>query len=365
MPLIFDCHLDLAWNALTWKRDLTRPLAELNARDPASDEKFRGRATTTLPEMTKGRVAVCLATVMGRVPYGDDSLHGSTLDFATHEQVYAFARGQLAYYEALQDMGHVRLIHTRGELEFHWREWTSFESSDDAGTDYAPPLGIILSMEGADAMAGPDYAEKWFGLGLRSTGLVHYGSSAFAVGTGEEGPLTEAGRKLLSEFQSLGMVLDVTHLSDQSFWEAMECFSGHVIASHQACRALVPAQRQFSDDQLKAVIDRGGVVCVPCDAWMLYPNWVRGETTRDVVSIEALGDQVDHICQLAGNSMHAGIGSDLDGGYGTEQSPTGLDSIADLQKLGEQLSRRGYADADVHAIMGGNAYQFFLKHLPR
>lgn len=350
---------------MTWKRDLKLPLDDLNRNDPATDSKFRGRATTTLPEMTKGRVAVCLATVMGRVPYGDDSLHGSTLDFATHEQVFAFARGQLAYYEALQDLGHVRLIHSRGELEFHWREWSSFESSDGAASGYAPPLGIILSMEGADAMAGPGYAEKWFGWGLRSTGLVHYGSSAFAVGTGEEGPLTDEGRQLLHEFQQLGMVLDVTHLSDQSFWEAMECYPGTVIASHQACRALVPAQRQFSDEQLKAVIDREGLVCIPCDAWMLFPDWVRGETNREVVSMEALADQVDHVCQLAGNSNHVGIGSDLDGGYGTEQTPTGLDSIADLQKLGDILTQRGYADLEVAAVMGHNAYQFFLKQLPR
>ena len=355
MPLIFDCHLDLAWNAMTFRRDLTLPLEQLNAADPVEDEKFRGRATTTFPEMKKGQIAVCLATVMGRVPYGEESLHGSTLDFPTHEQVFAFARGQLAYYEAMEESGFVRLIKTSRELESHWKKWQENPNT---------PIGIIVSMEGADAMANPDVTEKWFELGLRSTGLVHYGTSAHAVGTGQEGPLSESGKSLLQTFESLGMVLDVTHLSDQSFFEAIECFSGPLIASHQACRKLVPHQRQFSDEQLAVVIVRDGLVCVPCDAWMLYPNWIRGETDRSDLSMEALCDQIDHICQLAGDTRHVGIGSDLDGGYGNEQTPTGLDSIADLQKLADLLSARSYSDNDVAAILGENAYQFFLRNLP-
>ena len=144
----------------------------------------------------------------------------------------------------------------------------------------------------------------------------------------------------------------------------MEVYSGPVIATHQACRELVPGQRQFSDEQLREVIRRSGIVCVPCDAWMLHPNWIRGETSREVVSIEALADHVDHVCQLAGNPNHAAVGSDLDGGYGTEQTPSGLDSIADLQKLGHILDGRGYSEKDIRGILGENALRFFLKHLP-
>jgi membrane dipeptidase len=269
----------------------------------------------------------------------------------------------------MEDRGVIRLIKSADDLKLHWTEWKAWSATNgllgSTGSELSePPVGVMLSMEGTDAMASPAYASRWYELGLRSAGIVHYGKSAHAVGTGQEGPLTEAGRKLLGEFHSLGMVLDVTHLSDQSFFEAVELFPGSLIASHQACRSLVPGQRQFSDDQLRVVIDRDGIVCVPCDAWMLYPDWIRGETKREVLRIGALADHIDHICQLAGNCDHAAIGSDLDGGYGIEQTPTGLDSIADLQKLNGILSERGYGEHDIAKIMGENAMRFFEKRLP-
>jgi membrane dipeptidase len=359
VPLIFDSHLDLAWNALAWKRDLLLPLDELNAREAEwTDQKFRGRATTCLPEMRRGQVAVCLGTMMARVPYGKIQVHGDTLDFPTHEQAFAYAQAQSAYYNALEWSGAIRPIETAGDLQAHWDQWKSPESEID------PPIGLILAMEGADAIVSPEQAAYWFDIGLRCASLVHYGTSAYAVGTGEDGPITDLGRALLKEFESLGIVLDLTHLCDTSFFQAIDAFGGPVCASHQACRALVPGQRQFTDEQLKIIIDRGGVIGVPCDAWMLYPGWIRGESSREVVAINALADHVDHVCQLAGNSHHVSIGSDLDGGFGTEQTPTGLDSIADLQKLDPILSQRGYTHDDVEAILGENWLRFFLEHVP-
>ena len=97
------------------------------------------------------------------------------------------------------------------------------------------------------------------------------------------------------------------------------------------------------------------------DAWMLYPGWIKGETQPEVVSLEAVVDHIDHICQLAGNSRHAAIGTDLDGGYGNEQCPHDLDTIADLQKIPELLRARGYADEDVMAIMHGNWVRCFRE----
>ncbi len=358
MSLIFDSHLDLAWNALAWKRNLQLPLSELNACDDSADAKFRGRATTCLPEMHRAKLAVCLATMMARVPYGDSQVHGETLDFSTHEQAFAYAQGQLAYYLALERIGEVRLIKTASQLRAHWDAWKS-------GGNRPLPIGLIVAMEGADAIVAPEQAQLWFEAGLRCSSLVHYGTSAYAVGTGQDGPLTEKGRRLLQAFESVGMILDLTHLSDTSFYQVIECFVGPVCASHQACRALVPGQRQFSDAQIKIVIQRGGVLGIPCDAWMLYAGWERGVTSRDVVAINALADHIDHICQLAGNCQHVCVGSDLDGGFGTEQTPTGLDSIADLQKLCPILSQRGYGDVEIDALLGENWLRFFLQHLPK
>jgi membrane dipeptidase len=194
--------------------------------------------------------------------------------------------------------------------------------------------------------------------------LAHYGPSRYAVGSGAEGPLTGEGRQLLAEMERVGMILDVTHLSEPGFTEALELFRGPLMASHNNCRALVPGDRQFSDEQIGRLVERDTVIGVAMDAWMLHPYWQKGRTPHDVVRIDAVCDHIDHICQLSGDCRHAAIGSDLDGGYGTEQTPAGLDSIADLQKLGEILARRGYSDEDIDGVFHGNWLRFFERCLP-
>ncbi|AMV36340.1 dipeptidase [Planctomyces sp. SH-PL62] len=363
MRTLIDGHLDLAWNALGWNRDITLDLDEMNRQEAnLTDHPGRGRATTSLPELRRGGVAICQATLLARakaVSRWDEFAQGpprANLDWRTQEGASAAARGQLAYYELLERRDLLRPIRTRAELDDHWARW----GADPDST----PIGYILAMEGSDPIVEPDHAQAWWDLGLRSANLAHYGASRYAVGTGEEGPLTPAGLRLLREFERLGMILDVTHLSDEGFFQAIDAFSGPILASHNNCRALVPAQRQFSDEQLKLLIERGGVIGVALDAWMMYPGWVRGETSRDVVALSALVDHIDHICQLVGNTRHVAIGSDLDGGFGTEQTPKGLDRISDLQKLDGDLAARGYPDEAVDAVFHGNWLRFFREHLP-
>jgi len=364
--LLIDSHLDLAWNALFWDRDLTLSLDELNRRDAIhSDNMARGRATTSLPELRRGGVAVCLGTLMARVAYGKPGIFSSTLDYASHHAAYAAAQGQLAYYRRLAEVGEVALIGTTGELDAHWKKWQAAECSEWPEL----PVGIIVAMEGCDGIAEPAQATDWFQDGLRCTSLVHYGTSAYAHGTGEEGPLSDAGREVLKRFSETGMILDVTHLSDESFFEAIEVFDGPLMASHQNCRALIPGQRQFTDEQIQQVIQRDGILGSALDAWMLCKGWKRGPslettTSRDQVQLDAVADHMDHICQLAGNCSHVAIGSDLDGGFGTEQTPSGLESIADLQKLADILSRKGYDDGSIDAIFHGNWLRFFRQYLP-
>jgi membrane dipeptidase len=361
MRTIFDGHLDLSWNALSWGRDITLELDDLNRSEQGlADHPARGRATTTLPEMHRGAIAACQATVLARArpearPH--DGPSRLNLDYANQEIASATARGQLAYYELLERRGVLRRIRTAGELEAHWRAW----SEDPA----AAPLGYILAMEGADPIVEVDHAAAWWELGLRSVNLAHYGRSRYAVGTGGDGPLTPDGLRLLREFERLGMILDATHLSDTSFFQALDAFNGPVLASHNNCRALVADGRQFSDEQIRRLLERGAVIGAALDAWMLAPGWVKGKTSREVVGLEAVADHIDHVCQLAGNARHAAIGSDLDGGFGTEQVPTGLDRISDLQKLDAILAGRGYPAEDVDAIFHENWLRFFRQHLPR
>ena len=361
MRIIFDGHLDLSWNALSWGRDITLELDELNRSERGmTDHPARGRATTTLPEMRRSAIAVCQATLLcrarpeGRPHEGPSRLN---LDFATQEIASATARGQLAYYELLERRGLLRMIRTATDLDSHMKRW--------AAEPISTPIGYILAMEGADPIVDVDHAAAWWELGLRSVNLAHYGKSWYAVGTGGDGPLTPDGIRLLKEFEQLGMILDATHLSDTSFFQALDLFSGPVLASHNNCRELVPDGRQFSDEQIHLLIKRGAVIGAALDAWMLAPGWIRGQTSRDVVGLDAVADHIDRVCQLAGNALHAAIGSDLDGGFGTEQTPTGLDRISDLQKLDAILAGRGYSSEAIDAIFHGNWLRFFRQHLPR
>ena len=355
-PLIVDCHLDLAWNALGYKRDLTLPLAELNRGEQGlADHAGRGLATITLPEMRAGGVGVCLATLIARTPVGETAIHGNLLDYPTPAAAAAVAHGQLAWYRALAEAGEVALLASAEELAAHAERRRAGDGSR---------VGIVLAMEGSDPIISPEHVQRWFDAGLRVASLVHYGLGRYAGGTGTDGGVTPAGRALLDAFERAGVILDVTHLSDRAFYQALDRYSGPLLASHQNCRALVPGARQFSDDQLRLVLERGGIVAVACDAWMLHPGWVRGETSADLVPMTALADHVDHICQLAGNAGQAAVGSDLDGGFGSNQTPRELTSIADLGRLAPILAERGYTGEQVAGILADNALRFLTSHMP-
>ena len=358
--LIFDAHLDLAWCAACFDRDLTLEVEELRRREEGmTDEPSRGKCVLSLPELRRAGVAVCVATLLARGGPERRSrpvIKRTDLDYAAPSIAYTAAHAQLAYYRLLEAQGHVRLIRTRGELARHWEAY----ARDPAAT----PLGVILSMEGTDPIVWPEQARRWWDEGLRAAGLAHYGRGQYAFGTAVSGPLSSAGIELLRVMDELGMILDVTHLSDVSMAQAFEYFDGPVLASHHNCRALVPGDRQLTDEQIERVVSRGGVIGAAFDAWMLYPGWVRGETRPEVVSMEAAADHIDHVCQVAGNARHAALGTDLDGGFGYEQTPRDLRVYSDLHQLGEILLRRGYSEPDVDGVFHGNWLRFFAGSLP-
>jgi len=355
--IAFDAHLDLAWNAIDWNRDLLQPVQEIRARENASNAlefKARGRNTVTFHELRRAKVGTFIATLLPRL--FRPNLMPAIQRYAAMEGAYAAAMGQLAYYRALEQAGHLRWIKDASTLEKHVNAWL-----DNGGLNQ--PLGFILSMEGADSVLAPEQVQHWFDAGLRIIGPAHYGVSPYAHGTGTEGGLFPKGPALLKEMERVGMILDVTHLSDQCFDEALDIYKGPVLASHHNCRALVPDQRQLTDDQIKRLIERKAVIGAALDAWMLYPGWVRGVTTPQAsgVTMETYVDHIDRVCQLAGNARHAAIGTDLDGGFGTEQTPSDLDTIADIQRVPEILRKRGYKEADIEGIMYGNWVRFFKE----
>ena len=347
--LIIDAHLDLSWNALTWNRDLDQSLAEMRLAEAEMTGKGRGRNTVSFSEMRRGRVGIVLPTILARA----NRQGRSPLDFRTQEIACAAGQGQLAYYHLLERRGVCEMLRDWPSLQRSFDRWES--GSEDS------PFGFILSMEGADPILSPSHAAEWHQSGLRVLGLAHYGPSAYAQGTGCEGGLTAAGRDLLRAMEELGLILDLTHLADASFWEALERFGGPVLASHNDCRAITPGGRQFDDDQIRAIIEREGVIGAPFDAWMMVPGWTGDRTTSPRVTLDSALQHIDHICQLAGNTRNVAIGSDLDGGFGAEQTPEDLDSIADLQKLAPLLQARGYTEADMKAIFHGNWLRFFER----
>ena len=357
--LFFDAHLDLAMNALEWNRDLTQPINVLRQRETGkTDKPDRGRGTVCLPEMRRGGIGVCVATQIARVEH---NAYSPVFGWASPGQAWAQTQGQLAWYRAMEAAGEMVPIKDATGLEQQLRLWNGGVTT---GSPNAPrPVGYILSLEGADSILSLKHLEPAWAQGLRAIGPAHYGPGVYAMGTDATGGFNAQGRELLKEMERLGMILDASHLSDDCFAEALDLFHGPIWASHSNCRSLVPHQRQFSDEQLKLLIERGAVIGAALDAWMMIPGWIRGQTTPEAVGLklERLCDHIDHVCQLAGDAKHSGIGTDLDGAFGREQCPTDLDTIADLRKLPGLLAARGYSTEHVEGIASGNFLRFLRE----
>ena len=353
-PLIIDGHLDLSMNAMEWNRDLRKPVAEIREREKGmGDKPDRSLSTVAFPEMRKGRIGLCMATLIARFVKPGNPIPG----WNSPEQAWAQTRGQLAWYKTMADAGEMVQITDKKTLASHVARWTKAKDTREL------PVGFILTLEGADSIVDFSHLEKNFEEGLRAVGPAHYGPGTYAYGTDSTGPLGKKGRELLSEMDRLGIILDATHLCEESFWEALKYFKGPVWASHNNSKVLVPHNRQFSDEQVMALVERKAVIGVAFDAWMLASGWDRGKDTPESrkVTIASVLDHVDHYCQLTGNCDHIAIGSDLDGAFGKEQCPKDLDTIADLQKIPDRLKSRGYSDEDIFNIM----YRNWVKFLDR
>jgi membrane dipeptidase len=352
--LLFDAHLDLSMNALEWNRDLRSSITEINSREEGMTDKLdRGKATVSLEELRKGNIGIVVATQIARYVSKRSDLPG----WNSPEQAWAQTQGQLAYYKALESLGELSPIRNGNELENHLKYW-------NGSTDSKKKIGYILSLEGADSIVSVEYLDIAYNYGLRALGPAHYGPGRYAQGTNATGGLGPNGKDLLEKMESLGIILDATHLCDDSFWEAMDIFNGSIWASHQNCRSLVNHNRQFTDEQFKEIIRRGAVIGLPLDTWMMVPNWVRGlsDPISMKVDLNVMIDHLVHICNLAGNTNHVGIGTDLDGGFGTEQSPMDIKTIADLQKIPELLLKRGFSNDDITKICHQNWIDFLMNH---
>jgi membrane dipeptidase len=342
-------------NAMEWNRDLRWTVEEIRKSETGmTDKPDRARGTVSLPAMRNGNVGICVATQIGRYVKRGNNLPG----WHSPEQAWAQTQGQLAWYNAMEEAGEMVQIRTVRDLEKH------LHLLEHHAPDF--PIGYILSLEGADSIISVSHLEKAYNYGLRAIEPAHYGPGTYAQGTDAKGGIGRKGRDLIKEIERLGIILDATHLGEDSFREVMDLYNGPVWASHNNCRIFVQHNRQFSDNQIIELINRDAVIGVALDAWMMVPGWERGKSDPRLmdVSLKQMINNIDHICQLAGNSLNAGIGSDLDGAFGTEQCPYDLDTIADLQKVPGMLVERGYSESDVTNILSGNFIRFLKKNLP-
>ena len=368
--LIIDGHLDAALNALREERDQMLPINAIRQRETDIPKTTRGTCTISFAEMKRCGIPLCMTTVLARAkPWIDPArtIAGLDCDFPAQDMAYAFAMGQLAYYRELQRRGDITLIEDRRALDAFWARW-------EAG-DPDAPIGIILTMEGADPITEPDQLEHWVDLGLRSVFLAHYGHSHYACGTPaidrpdsheQDGPLTDKGYALLKEMSRLNIPLDMTHLSDTSFWDAAKAFDGRVYSSHANCRALADDPRQLTDDMIRFIIERDGVLGLAAHFAMIKGGFTGDACRCDPldVTMDDFANHIDHICQIAGSARHVAIGSDLDGGFGAERCPVGLDSCDDLHKLGPIMASRGYSDDDITGFFHGNWLRLLRETLP-
>jgi len=341
---IVDGHEDIAWNALALGRDVRKSAWEtrrVEAEGP--NPKRNGRCMVGLPEWLEGGVAVVVGSVFlspARRALGS----WDRQTYADAEEAYQRANEQVDFYHRLADEeARVSLVLDREGLEGVLASWEG----------EAPQVGLVIAMEGADPIREPSEVEWWHRRGVRIVGLSWAAGSRYAGGNRDPGPLTDEGRELLKAMAEVGMALDLSHLAEEAFWEAMDRYEGPVVATHANPRALVPGPRQLSDRMIRAIAERDGVIgIVPFNAF-LKPDWTRGDG-KEAVTLQDVAAAVDHVCQVVGDAAHVGLGSDFDGGFGAESTPAEIETVADLRKIGTVLLEMGFREEDVAAVMGEN-----------
>ncbi len=337
--MLVDAHLDIAYNVLAAGRDFNLPVAEIRRQEKAASsmEEPRGTCMVSLPAMLGGHIAVAGASIFVPPPKRSRR-HDPSAYQEAHEQAVA----QLDYYRRLADEDErVDLLRTVADLEQVLQAW-------EAG---AARLGIFIVMEGADPIREPAELAWWVERGLRGVGLAWMAGSRYAGGNANQGPITDEGHSLLNAMADYNLLLDISHLWIDAAYEALDRYPGPIVGTHATPAAFVDTPRSFSDDLICRMADRGGVMGImPVNA-MLDPLWRRNDPR---LPLERFVQAIDHVCQVVGHAECVGLGSDLDGGFGRESVPLGLETIADLGKIEALLLERDYRASDVTAILSGN-----------
>ncbi len=351
MTILVDAHLDLAFNAVVLGRDLHRPVAEIRKREreiPPPDP-LAGTCMVSLPELLAGQIAVVGASIF-TAPYrrGKPTWFGA---YRTIEEAHRQGVSQLNFYRDLAEKDvRIHLLSHIEELEHVLASWQGKE----------PQLGLFIVMEGADPIRQAEELSWWVERGLRGVGLTWSAGTRYAGGNHLPAPVSEVGWRLLDAMAEHNLMLDISHLAERAAYEVLDRYPGPIAATHANPRALVDSPRQLPDDLIRRLAERDGVAGIAFYAGMLHAGWQRGDPPPPLARVV---EAIDYICQLTGTAEAVGLGSDLDGGFGQEDAPQGLNTIADLKHLAPLLAERGYNDTAIAAILAGNWLRVIRKTL--
>ena len=339
---IVDSHLDLAFNALRYGRDLLRPVTDIREAE-AGGELPNGTATVSFPLLREAGVGLAFGTIFVSPATSRHADKG--FSYQTADEAYKLGLLQLDYYHRMaDDVEYIKLVGDSGDLE------EVLASHADGGERL---VGLVPLMEGADPIRTPVEAEEWYERGLRIVGLA-WDNTRYSGGAWKSnGGLTSNGRRLLEIMADVGLVLDLTHMSEEATLQALDSYEGVIIASHSNARALVPGERQLNDLQIRRIVERDGVIGVVLHNSFLKAKHRHGDP-KEAVTLDNVVAHIDHICQLVGDAAHVGVGSDFDGGFGQEDIPAELDSVKDLKLIAAALGDKGYSQQDALNILGGN-----------
>jgi len=354
--ILVDAHLDVAFNHFCFGRDPRDSAHATREREgEKARERWRGECMVGLPELRAGRVAVIFPTIF-LAPESAELKAGNAeaVTYAGAAEAERLGQLQLDFYRRLAEdpESGFRLVATRADLDAVLEGWKDGAIGD---------VGMVPLMEGADPIREPEDAGAWFERGVRIVGPAWRGTR-YSGGTGAPGPLTPAGRRLVPALAEAGIALDLSHAAEASFHEALDLSEGRVLASHSNPRALCPGDRQLSDGMIRRLAARGGVIGIVPFNRLLVESWE--DRGRPTVPLARVAEVAHHVAAVAGTHEAVAIGSDFDGGFGAEASPKGLDTIADLPRLGDALSDAGFGDDAIADVLGGNWLRFLRATLP-
>lgn len=346
-PIIVDAHQDIAWNKIALNRDFFESVADKRTREGPTPAHGEGQAVCGLPEFLTGNVRVVFATIYVAKARPDREAWGKV--YHSPDEAHDQALEQIAYYAMLAMDPRVSIITSRADLE---RVIASPE----------PKIGLVILMEGADPIVAPEQTAEWFDAGVRIVGPA-WSQTRYSGGTNAPGSLTDLGRALMPQLERNKIILDASHMAEQSFWDALDVYHGTVIASHSNCRTYVNTDRQLTDEMIRAIAARGGVIGMVFYNRFIKEGWDKS-ARKEAVTFADVIKHIRRVCDLTGDARHVGIGTDFDGGFGVESTPAEIDTVADLQKLGNALADAKFNDDDIHSILGENWIRLLRQNLP-